>query len=111
MNTQTKLSKKVKNLKQFLNDFFSIYDKKVHKANRERMAEKNRQLIESINTAKNDWMVAKNNFELATTDDTVDYYAYKIKACEVRYEALLKKAKEQGLKADVIGNNISRDRM
>ena len=111
MDNQTKLGKKVKDLKQFLNDFFSIYDKKVQKMNAEMLEKRNKELIESINTAKNDWMVAKNNFELATTDDNVDYYAYKIKACEVRYEALLKKAKEQGVKADVTGNNIGIDRM
>lgn len=98
MNTETKLGEKVKSLKDFLNDFFSIYERRIHRENLAKKEESNRQLIDSINTAKNDWLTAQNNFELANSDETVDYYAYKIKACEVRYQALLKKAKEQGVK-------------
>lgn len=104
MSTEIKLSEKVKNLKEFLNDFFSINERRIHRENLAKQEERNRQLLECINTAKSDWLVAKNNYELASSVESVDYYAYKIKAYEVRYESLIKQAKEQGVKVDLFGN-------
>jgi hypothetical protein len=57
----------------------------------------NEDLIESINDAKKEWLSARNNFEQAVESDIVDYYVYKIKAYQIRYEYLLKKAKEKGI--------------
>ena len=64
--------------------------------------EQRRELIQNINIIKNEWDVAKNNFELVSTKDSVDYYAYMIKACEVRYQALLREAKEKGIQAPML---------
>lgn len=54
-------------------------------------------LIESIKNARKEWISANLNFEHAVDSETIDYYTYKIKAYQVRYEYLLKKAKEKGV--------------
>ena len=57
-------------------------------------------LLECIKNARREWMSANTNFEYAVENDLVDYFTYKIKACEVRYEYLLKIAKERGITLD-----------
>jgi len=54
-------------------------------------------LIQCIRTAKSQWEIANLNFEQAREKELIDYYAYEIKACEIRYEYFLKKAKEKGI--------------
>jgi hypothetical protein len=61
----------------------------------------NRMLLASIRQARRDWLIALSNFEHADNDDLIDYYIYKMKACLLRYNYLLKKAKEIGLKNDI----------
>lgn len=56
-----------------------------------------KELIECINRARNDWINANREFEYAQNDEIVDYYTYKIKACQVRYEYFLKLAKRKGI--------------
>ena len=63
-----------------------------------------KELMDGIRNARMEWITANMNFEYADVTDMVDYYAYRIKACQVRYEYLLKKAKEMGIKADVVEN-------
>lgn len=63
-------------------------------------------LIESINNAKNEWICANTNFEYADDEETVDYYTYKIKACEIKYEYLIRKAKEKGIRVDLAENTV-----
>lgn len=58
------------------------------------------ELIETIKNAKAEWVKAFVNFEYAESQDIVDYYTYNLKACEIRYEYFLKKAKEKGLKVE-----------
>lgn len=58
-------------------------------------------LLKSIRQARQDWLSAVSNFEQADDSDLIDYYIYKMKACQVRYNYLLKKAKEIGLKQDI----------
>jgi len=58
-------------------------------------------LLECIRDAKNEWVNAHINFEHAEAQEMVDYYTYKIKASEARYEYFLKKAKEQGIRVEV----------
>jgi hypothetical protein len=53
-----------------------------------------RQLTESIQDAYMEWQSALANFENAEGKDMVDYYAYRIKASQIRYDYLLRKAKE-----------------
>jgi len=61
-----------------------------------------RELLNSIKNARIEWVSANMNFEFAIDQDLIDYYTYKIKACEVRYEYLIKRAKERGLKVEFI---------
>lgn len=55
------------------------------------------ELLENIKKARNDWHNANLNFESASDVEIIDYYTYKIKACQVRYNYLIKKAKESGI--------------
>mgnify|MGYP000900370888 FL=1 len=60
-------------------------------------------LIENIESAKNEWINADLNFQYVSENEFVEYYTYKLKAAQIRYEFFLKKAKEKGLKVN-IGN-------
>ncbi len=53
-----------------------------------------RELTESIRDAYMEWQNSLANYETAEGKEMVDYYAYRIKASEIRYDFLLKKAKE-----------------
>lgn len=88
-------------IKKYVKDLLVACGRKFSKE--EALAEEQRQeLIRNINIIKNEWEIAKNNFELANTKDGVDYYAYKIKAYEVRYQTLLKEAKKKGIRAPIL---------
>lgn len=65
-------------------------EKEALKSRRESMLE----LTEAIREAYMDWQNAMINFENADCGDMVDYYAYSIKAAQIRYEYLLRKAKQ-----------------
>ena len=54
-------------------------------------------LIKNLKNAQNDFETAVSNYEFADDPELVDYYTYKIKATQTRYQYLLKKAKERGL--------------
>lgn len=58
-------------------------------------------LIEDICNAKAEWQTAVNEFDNVHDNDIVDYCIYKIKACQIRYEYLLKKAREKGVCMDI----------
>jgi hypothetical protein len=64
------------------------------------------ELLESIKSAKKEWIDANINFEYVGEKDIVDYYTYKILACQVRYEYFLKKAKEKGFKGELLVEEI-----
>lgn len=54
-------------------------------------------LLNHLKNAQNDFETAVSNYEFAEDPELVDYYTYKIKATQTRYQYLLKKAKERGL--------------
>jgi hypothetical protein len=60
----------------------------------------NKELIENLKQAKEEWNRANINYEFALEQDLVDYYSYKIKAAQTRYTYLLKKIKKAGLRVD-----------
>lgn len=68
--------------------------------------ESRREILENISQARSQWIRANQNFEHAQESDMVDYFVYEIKACQVRYEYLLKKAKESGIKASLPGMDL-----
>lgn len=51
------------------------------------------ELYETIREAWLEWQNALLNFENADCKEMVDYYTYRIKASQIRYEYLLRKAK------------------
>ncbi|HOQ00113.1 MAG TPA: DUF2508 family protein [Acetivibrio clariflavus] len=57
-------------------------------------------LIDSITKAKKEWIEASEDFNYAVDKEMIDYFTYKIKAYEARYEYLLRIAKEKGIKYD-----------
>lgn len=47
--------------------------------------------------ARDEWIETNANFEHVYEDMLVDYYTYRLKACEARYTYFLKQVKEKGL--------------
>ncbi|MDD3766373.1 MAG: DUF2508 family protein [Eubacteriales bacterium] len=58
---------------------------------------KTKALVKDIVEAKNELFAATQNFNFADCDDLVDFYAHKILAAELKYNMLVKKAKEEGI--------------
>ncbi|MCX7922742.1 MAG: YaaL family protein [Clostridia bacterium] len=87
----------------FLQKFFGLFSPKRNTGIKNSGYPKDTlELIETIKVARKEWMNAYTNFDYADDEMIVDYYTYKIKACQVRYEYLIKKAKEKGLKVDML---------
>ncbi len=63
-------------------------------ANQAQKEEYYTELTASIRDAYMEWQSALANFESAEGKDMVDYYAYRIKASQIRYDYLIRKAKE-----------------
>lgn len=59
------------------------------------------QLLKSIQQARQEWLEAVANFDQADNDELIDYYIYRMKACQIRYNYLLKKAKEMGVRSEL----------
>ena len=57
-------------------------------------------LLECIKNAKIEWEDATRELDYVDESDTVDYCIYKIKAHQIKYENLLRKAKKKGLKVE-----------
>jgi len=57
------------------------------------------ELIKAITDARSEWLDSVANFEYVYEENLIDYYTYKMKACEARYAYFIKKAREMGLKA------------
>jgi hypothetical protein len=58
-------------------------------------------LLKTIQSARQDWLNAVANFEQAENDELIDYYIYRMKACQIRYNYLLKQAKAMGIRGDI----------
>lgn len=63
--------------------------------------EKRIELIRSVIKTKQDLANFNNNFQYVE-EDLVDYYAYQIKANKTKLDYLMKSAKKQGIKLDVL---------
>lgn len=62
-------------------------------------------LIQSLKDAKNEWLNADRNFQYVSEDEFVEYYTYKLKAAQIKYEFFLRKVKEKGIRIN-IGSGI-----
>lgn len=56
-----------------------------------------KELLKTLMDARNEWLDAVSCFENAYEEMLIDYYTYKMKACEARYTYFIKLAKEKGL--------------
>ncbi len=65
--------------------------------------EKENELIRAIIRAREDLKRLNQNFEYAQ-DDLIDYYAYQIKANQAKLDYLIKLAKTNGIKVDMISD-------
>jgi len=74
-------------------------NKVVKPAESEILAAEREHLLIEIKKLKNDLTDAYNNFNYVSDSLLVDFYTYQIKAFEMKYEYLIKKAKEIGLKS------------
>ncbi len=52
---------------------------------------------QSISRAREEWLAAKNYFEMVSDPDLVDHAIYLLEAAERKYMYLLKRAKNEGL--------------
>ena len=76
----------------------NIFDYLLEKLSKSKPYDEDTQnLLENLKNAQNDFKTAVANFEFAEDPELIDYYTYKIKATQTRYQYLLKKAKERGL--------------
>lgn len=76
----------------------NIFDYLLEKLSKSKPYDEDTQnLLENLKNAQNDFKTAVANFEFAEEPELIDYYTYKIKATQTRYQYLLKKAKERGL--------------
>lgn len=51
------------------------------------------ELRRAISSALAEWECTRSNFETADCPEMVEYFTYKMKACEVKYQYLLKQMK------------------
>lgn len=59
------------------------------------------EILDGVRSAYEEWKDANRNFEYAEISEIIDYYTYKIKASEVRYDYYIKLAREKGLKLEL----------
>ncbi len=60
-----------------------------------------KEILKALIDARNEWLDSVASFENVYEEDLVDYYTYKMKACEARYEYFIKKVKDMGLSASI----------
>jgi hypothetical protein len=61
------------------------------------LSPEDRELIRAALEAREEWSETNANFEYVCDEMLVDYYTYKIKACEARYTYFLRLIKQKGL--------------
>jgi hypothetical protein len=93
----------VKSIKNFLVQSLkeAIHLKKTRKKENEECLDETQELINLLRNTKSQWRDSISNYEYVTDEELVDYYTYQIKAQEMRFKYLLKKAKAQGIRAKI----------
>jgi len=94
---------KIEHIRTRSQDSFAAFVDKVSRQrniiNRNRKSrEEVEEVIENLKKARNEWVIATMNYEFAQEDELIDYYIYMMKAAQLKYDYLLKKAKEKGAK-------------
>ena len=57
-------------------------------------------LLRQLELARREMEIADLNYEFANEDDLVDYYIYQMKAAEIKYQYLLKQARDKGIRSE-----------
>lgn len=65
-------------------------------------------LLDAVNKARYDWLIAKANFQQVSDIDLVDQAIYAIAAAEKKYLYLLKMARKDKVKSDLTNIDINR---
>lgn len=86
---------------------FKMLSVKVETRTEDPIFDEDMDILKNIESARKEWLNATVNFEHISENDIIDYYTYNIKACQIRYEYLLKKAKEKGLKVSRLSTQES----
>lgn len=55
------------------------------------------EILKAALEARDEWVNTSANFEHVCEEMLIDYYTYKLKACEARYTYFVRLAKEMGL--------------
>lgn len=55
------------------------------------------EILSAAQQARDEWIETSANFEYVHEEMLVDYFTYKLKACESRYAYFVRLAKEKGL--------------
>jgi hypothetical protein len=61
------------------------------------LSDEDLELLRVTLEARDEWIDTNINFDYVHEEMLVDYYTYKLKACEARYTYFLKLVKEKGL--------------
>jgi protein subunit release factor A len=59
------------------------------------------EMIRCVHQAKEEWCQAEQYFDNVSDPDLVDYAIYRIEASKKKYDYMLKKAKEMGIRVDM----------
>lgn len=61
------------------------------------LTDEEQELIKTALEARDEWIETSRNFDYVHEEMLVDYYTYRMKASEVRYDYFIKLVKEKGL--------------
>ncbi len=96
------------NVLHFINNYLLLKKRYIKdKSNNEHNEYNKQKLLDDLEKARQDLEIANINFEFAQNKEMIDYYIYKIKSAEIRYQYLLKQVKSQNIiLEDVPKNNL-----
>jgi hypothetical protein len=61
------------------------------------LSNEEQELLRVTLDARDEWIQVSTNFEYVHEEMLIDYYTYRLKACEARYAYFIKLVKEKGL--------------
>lgn len=73
--------------------FAKQYDKQAYNFNE-------KDLLQSLYSARKEWDEAIRGFDQVTDPLLVDYFTFRIMACQARYQYFIQQAKENGIKCE-----------
>lgn len=89
---------KLKSQETFLSFLDKISEQRNIITRKKKSREEIEEVVENLKKARNEWVIASMNYEFAQEEELIDYYIYLMKAAQLKYDYLLKKAKEKGAK-------------